>query len=302
MTRIFHPLKPPHCSSNKTLHPTGLASLHPLSPQTPIAPATPAPGAAPFRLYQAAPHPTLSLPSGHLLHEVSWAAPVMETSLSVPRPGSRRQEGRYTLSPRTPSPRMPEPEKAPAGSARWTRRHGLGPRSTSSSPAAEKEAHKERKDLENAPSRSANPFHIPEDVDFFLLREQERKRAFFERQQKKVMQVHQKMTYSSMMSAKHSHMRRELQLEDKAEEQELHEKVEELRALPQLGLEARHDQRCRPSRRQSRTAGDPQGASACGPHRSRRSQVTLVVDTVPLWTSAAPWLQHSRASWSRPSS
>nr|XP_051707750.1 cilia- and flagella-associated protein 100 isoform X3 [Oryctolagus cuniculus] len=123
---------------------------------------------------------------------------------------SRRQEGRYTLSPRTPSPRMPEPEKAPAGSARWTR------------------------NLENAPSRSANPFHIPEDVDFFLLREQERKRAFFERQQKKVMQVHQKMTYSSMMSAKHSHMRRELQLEDKAEEQELHEKVEELRALPSL--------------------------------------------------------------------
>lgn len=138
---------------------------------------------------------------------------------------SRRQEGRYTLSPRTPSPRMPEPEKAPAGSARWTRN------ARDRSPSRTKLNHR---DLENAPSRSANPFHIPEDVDFFLLREQERKRAFFERQQKKVMQVHQKMTYSSMMSAKHSHMRRELQLEDKAEEQELHEKVEELRALPSL--------------------------------------------------------------------
>ncbi|XP_040850905.1 cilia- and flagella-associated protein 100 [Ochotona curzoniae] len=86
----------------------------------------------------------------------------------------------------------------------------------------------------NVPSSPVNPFRVPEDMDFFLLREQERKRAFLEREQKKVMQVHEKMTYSSMMSAKHSRMRRELQLEDKAEEQELHEKVEELRALPNI--------------------------------------------------------------------
>ncbi|KAL1790191.1 cilia-and flagella-associated protein 100 [Sigmodon hispidus] len=68
---------------------------------------------------------------------------------------------------------------------------------------------------------SSNPFHISGDVDFFLFREQERNKAITEREQKKMLRVHQKMTYSSKVSAKHTSLRRELQLEEETEDQEL---------------------------------------------------------------------------------
>ncbi|XP_040593142.1 cilia- and flagella-associated protein 100 isoform X1 [Mesocricetus auratus] len=70
-------------------------------------------------------------------------------------------------------------------------------------------------------SDSSNPFHIPGDVDFFLYREQEQNKAIEEREQKKMLRVHQKMTYSSKVSAKHTSLRRELQLEEESENQEL---------------------------------------------------------------------------------
>ncbi|MEJ1279689.1 cilia and flagella associated protein 100 [Cricetulus griseus] len=68
---------------------------------------------------------------------------------------------------------------------------------------------------------SSNPFHMSEDVDFFLFREQEQNKAIAEREQKKMMRVHQKMTYSSKVSAKHTSLRRELQLEEEMEDQDL---------------------------------------------------------------------------------
>lgn len=76
--------------------------------------------------------------------------------------------------------------------------------------------------------RSTNPFHISGDMDFFLLREQERNQAIAEREQKKILRVHQKMTYASKVSAKHTSLRRELQLEDEMEQQQLNAEAEEM--------------------------------------------------------------------------
>ncbi|XP_007948807.1 cilia- and flagella-associated protein 100 [Orycteropus afer afer] len=81
------------------------------------------------------------------------------------------------------------------------------------------------------PDRSTNPFHISGDVDFFLLRDQERNKAHLEREQKKTMHVHEKVTYSSKVSAKHRSLRRELQLEDEAEERKVCAETEQLRAF-----------------------------------------------------------------------
>ncbi|XP_045043576.1 cilia- and flagella-associated protein 100 isoform X1 [Desmodus rotundus] len=78
---------------------------------------------------------------------------------------------------------------------------------------------------------SANPFHMSGDVDFFLLRDQEKSKSRSERQQKKVLRVHEKMTHSSKVSAKHNSLRRELQLEDETEDQEARAEAEQLRAF-----------------------------------------------------------------------
>lgn len=75
---------------------------------------------------------------------------------------------------------------------------------------------------------SSNPFHMSGDVDFFLLREQERNQAIAEREQKKILRVHQKMTYASKVLAKHTSLRRELQLEDEMEQQQLNAEAQEL--------------------------------------------------------------------------
>ncbi|TEA24031.1 hypothetical protein DBR06_SOUSAS35610003 [Sousa chinensis] len=69
------------------------------------------------------------------------------------------------------------------------------------------------------PDQSANPFHVSGDLDFFLLRHQERNKSLSDREQKKKQRVHEKMTYSSNVAAKHASLRRELQLEDEVAEQ-----------------------------------------------------------------------------------
>ncbi|XP_065791532.1 cilia- and flagella-associated protein 100 isoform X2 [Muntiacus reevesi] len=79
------------------------------------------------------------------------------------------------------------------------------------------------------PDQPVNPFHLSGDVDFFLLREQERNKSLLDREQKKKLRVHEKMTYSSKVSAKHTSLRRELQLEDETEDQE--ERAEQLRSF-----------------------------------------------------------------------
>ncbi|XP_034513151.1 cilia- and flagella-associated protein 100 [Ailuropoda melanoleuca] len=81
------------------------------------------------------------------------------------------------------------------------------------------------------PDRSANPFHMSGDVDFFLLREQEQNKSRTEREQKTTPQVHQKMTYSSKVSAEHTSLRRELRLEDEMLDQEVRAEAERLRAF-----------------------------------------------------------------------
>uniref|UniRef100_A0A8D2HBP9 Cilia and flagella associated protein 100 n=1 Tax=Urocitellus parryii TaxID=9999 RepID=A0A8D2HBP9_UROPR len=80
---------------------------------------------------------------------------------------------------------------------------------------------------------SANPFHMSGDVDFFLFRDQELNKAILEREQRKAMQVHQKTTVSSKVSTKQSHLRRELQLEEEAEDRELQAEEEQMQAFQQ---------------------------------------------------------------------
>ncbi|KAG3295176.1 hypothetical protein H1C71_042245 [Ictidomys tridecemlineatus] len=54
-----------------------------------------------------------------------------------------------------------------------------------------------------------------------------------EREQRKAMQLHQKTTVSSKVSTKHSHLRRELQLEEEAEDRELQAEEEQMQAFQQ---------------------------------------------------------------------
>lgn len=81
------------------------------------------------------------------------------------------------------------------------------------------------------PDRSDNPFHMSEDVDFFLLRDKERNKSLADREKKKMLQVHEKMTSSSKVSAKHASLRRELQLEDEMEDLEVQAHAEQLRTF-----------------------------------------------------------------------
>ncbi|XP_040484053.1 cilia- and flagella-associated protein 100 [Ursus maritimus] len=105
------------------------------------------------------------------------------------------------------------------------------PDNSSSSIIEEKKEKHGEKVTVIVPDRSANPFHTSGDVDFFLLREQEQNKSRTEREQKTTLQVHQKMTYSSKVSAKHTSLRRELQLEDEMLDQEVHAEAERLRAF-----------------------------------------------------------------------
>ncbi|XP_059017940.1 cilia- and flagella-associated protein 100 isoform X3 [Mustela lutreola] len=102
---------------------------------------------------------------------------------------------------------------------------------SSSSIIEEKKKQHGKKVSTIAPDHSANPFHVSGDVDFFLLREQERSKSRAEREQKTTLQVHEKMTYSSKVSAKHTSLHRELQLEDEMEDQETRREAERLRAF-----------------------------------------------------------------------
>ncbi|XP_070319642.1 cilia- and flagella-associated protein 100 isoform X1 [Odocoileus virginianus] len=110
------------------------------------------------------------------------------------------------------------------------RKHGPESTDNSSSVTEEKKKRaKKGKVSKTVPGQPVNPFHISGDVDFFLLREQERNKSLLDREQKKKLRVHEKMTYSSKVSAKHTSLRRELQLEDETEDQE--ERAEQLRSF-----------------------------------------------------------------------
>ncbi|XP_039333090.1 cilia- and flagella-associated protein 100 isoform X2 [Saimiri boliviensis] len=102
---------------------------------------------------------------------------------------------------------------------------------SSSSTTEDKPKEHARKSKEHSPDTSTNPFHLSGDVDFFLLRDQERNKALSERQQQKKLRVHEKMTYSSKVSAKHTSLRRQLQLEDEQEDLQARTEAEHLRAF-----------------------------------------------------------------------
>ncbi|XP_068107673.1 cilia- and flagella-associated protein 100 [Hyperolius riggenbachi] len=65
-----------------------------------------------------------------------------------------------------------------------------------------------------------NPFKIPPNADFFLLRDQEKERKQMEREMNKNLKVHQKATYTSKMNAKMAGLRKEIEAEEMEENAE----------------------------------------------------------------------------------
>ncbi|XP_066102864.1 cilia- and flagella-associated protein 100 [Saccopteryx bilineata] len=102
-----------------------------------------------------------------------------------------------------------------------------------SSPITEEENKQRKKGKVSATvsHQSADPFHMFGDMDFFLLRDQEQKKSCSERERKKTLRVHEKMTYSSRVLARHTSLRREMQLEDETEDQEALAEAEQLRSF-----------------------------------------------------------------------
>ncbi|NXU57387.1 CP100 protein, partial [Turnix velox] len=62
-----------------------------------------------------------------------------------------------------------------------------------------------------------NPFTIPPEVDIFLIRDKERKKAKAERERMKTMKIHEKITYSTKIKAKQKGCRKALQMEEEEE-------------------------------------------------------------------------------------
>ncbi|KAJ7316923.1 hypothetical protein JRQ81_003085 [Phrynocephalus forsythii] len=76
-----------------------------------------------------------------------------------------------------------------------------------------------------------NPFKIPSDIDIFLLRDKQREKAKLEREQKKLLKVHEKMTSATLQSAKQTGFKKAIQMEEEAEDKELAAEAERLKAL-----------------------------------------------------------------------
>ncbi|XP_066469074.1 cilia- and flagella-associated protein 100 [Tiliqua scincoides] len=77
----------------------------------------------------------------------------------------------------------------------------------------------------------ANPFKIPSDIDIFLLRDRQKEKAKLERERRKSLKVHEKMTCSTLQNAKQTHFKKEIQMEEEAEDRELAAEAERLKAL-----------------------------------------------------------------------
>ncbi|XP_071612116.1 cilia- and flagella-associated protein 100 [Heliangelus exortis] len=76
-----------------------------------------------------------------------------------------------------------------------------------------------------------NPFTIPPDMDIFSIRDKERKKAKEERERMKTMKVHEKITYSSKIKAKHKGLRKALQKEEEEEARKQATDKERLKTL-----------------------------------------------------------------------
>ncbi|KAM9182540.1 cilia- and flagella-associated protein 100 [Mergus octosetaceus] len=76
-----------------------------------------------------------------------------------------------------------------------------------------------------------NPFTIPPDLDVFLIRDKERKKAKEEREKMKTMKIHEKMTYSTKVKAKQKGVRKALQKEEEEENSRQATDEERLKAL-----------------------------------------------------------------------
>ncbi|XP_048344442.1 cilia- and flagella-associated protein 100 [Sphaerodactylus townsendi] len=76
-----------------------------------------------------------------------------------------------------------------------------------------------------------NPFKIPSDIDIFSLRDKQKEKARLERERRKTLKVHEKMTCSTTIGAKQSGFKRQIQMEEEAEDKEFAAEAERLKAL-----------------------------------------------------------------------
>ncbi|KAM3848624.1 cilia- and flagella-associated protein 100 [Vipera latastei] len=76
-----------------------------------------------------------------------------------------------------------------------------------------------------------NPFKIPADIDIFLLRDKQKEKAKLERERRKTLKVHEKMTCSTLQSAKQSGFKKAIEMEEEAEDKELAAEAERLKTL-----------------------------------------------------------------------
>ncbi|XP_009579315.1 PREDICTED: coiled-coil domain-containing protein 37-like [Fulmarus glacialis] len=76
-----------------------------------------------------------------------------------------------------------------------------------------------------------NPFTIPPDIDIFLIRDKERKKAKAERERMKTMKIHEKITYSTKIKAKQKGLRKALQKEEEEEGRKQATNEERLKSL-----------------------------------------------------------------------
>ncbi|XP_053544950.1 cilia- and flagella-associated protein 100 [Bombina bombina] len=63
-----------------------------------------------------------------------------------------------------------------------------------------------------------NPFSLPQDVDFFLIRDQEKQRKQMEREINKNLKVHQKLTHTGRLNSRLAQLRNEIEDEEQTQE------------------------------------------------------------------------------------
>uniref|UniRef100_A0A8B9QJ15 DUF4200 domain-containing protein n=1 Tax=Apteryx owenii TaxID=8824 RepID=A0A8B9QJ15_APTOW len=84
---------------------------------------------------------------------------------------------------------------------------------------------------EDEENSTKNPFTIPPDIDIFSIRDKEREKAKEERERRKTMKIHEKMTYSTKINVKQKGFRKAFQKEEEEEDRKQAAETERLKAF-----------------------------------------------------------------------
>nr|XP_009667615.1 PREDICTED: coiled-coil domain-containing protein 37 [Struthio camelus australis] len=84
---------------------------------------------------------------------------------------------------------------------------------------------------EDEENSTKNPFIIPPDIDIFSIRDKEREEAKEERERRKTMKIHEKMTYSTKINVKQKGFRKALQKEEEEEDRKQATETKRLKAF-----------------------------------------------------------------------